>query len=45
MITGKCHDYEYPCSDGGCIRSRYLCDERADCDDGSDEWVLRCGGK
>uniref|UniRef100_A0A667YJ05 Low density lipoprotein receptor a n=1 Tax=Myripristis murdjan TaxID=586833 RepID=A0A667YJ05_9TELE len=38
MITPKlCTNNEFRCRNGQCVSSSFVCDEEADCDDGSDE--------
>ncbi|KAF5901847.1 low-density lipoprotein receptor, partial [Clarias magur] len=33
----QCLDSEFRCSNGQCVSQAFVCDEDADCDDGSDE--------
>ena len=36
--AGTCHDDEFRCTDvGGCVPTKWKCDNHRDCDDGSDE--------
>ena len=37
----KCTGFQWTCTDGKCIRKDYVCDNFADCKDGSDE--RNCG--
>ena len=37
LLLTSCHDDEYTCNDGSCIKKSRRCDLSVDCDDQSDE--------
>lgn len=36
-VAKQCTNSEFRCSSGQCVSSSFMCDDEADCDDGSDE--------
>uniref|UniRef100_A0A8C2ZW02 Low density lipoprotein receptor a n=1 Tax=Cyclopterus lumpus TaxID=8103 RepID=A0A8C2ZW02_CYCLU len=37
LLPKRCTNVEFSCGNGQCVSSAFLCDDEADCDDGSDE--------
>ena len=42
LLAAKCKEGEFRCDKGACISVEKICDERQDCDDGSDERKENC---
>ena len=42
-LSDRCHDFEFDCGDGQCIRRSYMCDGGdPDCVNGADELFATC---
>ncbi|ESO93760.1 hypothetical protein LOTGIDRAFT_60244, partial [Lottia gigantea] len=38
----SCNENEFQCFGGGCVKDDYVCDQKPDCSDGSDESADAC---